>query len=191
MGSQPKPRKTALTTTSLVAMGVGTALYAAFNVFFNIFQLPGTQLVALRPSVAIPMFFGFVFGPLVGFVSGFLGNVISDAISWGGFWWNWDVGNGLLGLIPGLAVYFLSEEKRFSKPGYIASTVLAVIASIIGIGFAAFTDYIFGYGISTLEEAIYALFLPAAVTDAINGAILTPILVSAYASAVRGRARRA
>jgi len=191
MGSQPKPRKTALTTTSLVAMGVGTALYAAFNVFFNIFQLPGTQLVALRPSVAIPMFFGFVFGPLVGFVSGFLGNVISDAISWGGFWWNWDVGNGLLGLIPGLAVYFLSEEKRFSKPGYIASAVLAVVASIIGIGFAAFTDYIFGYGISTLEEAIYALFLPAAVTDAINGAILTPILVSAYASAVRGRARRA
>jgi len=189
--SQPKPRKTALTTTSLVAMGVGTALYAAFNVFFNIFQIPGTQLVALRPSVAIPMFFGFVFGPFVGFVSGFLGNVISDAISWGGFWWNWDVGNGLLGLIPGLAVYFLSEEKRFSRTGYIACAVLAVIASIIGMGFAAFTDYIFGYGISTLEEAIYALFLPAAVTDAINGAILTPILVSAYAAAVRGRARRA
>jgi len=59
------------------------------------------------------------------------------------------------------------------------------------MGFAAFTDYIFGYGISTLEEAIYALFLPAAVTDAVNGAILTPMLVSAYASAARGRARRA
>lgn len=184
-------RKPLFSTTSIVAMGVGTALYAAFNVFFNLLQLPGTQLVALRPSVAIPMFFGYVFGPVVGFVSGFLGNVISDAISWGGFWWNWDVGNGLLGLIPGLAVYFVKGESKYSKQGLLICAVLAVVASIIGMGFAAFTDYIFGYGISTLEEAIYALFLPAAVTDAVNGAILTPILVSAYASAARGRARRA
>lgn len=171
-------------------MGVGTALYAAFNVFFNILQLPGAQLVALRPSVCIPMFFGYAFGPIVGFVSGFLGNVISDAISWGGFWWNWDVGNGLMGLIPGLAAYFLSKDEMYGRKGLVSVAVLAVLASVIGMGFAAFTDYVFGYGISTIEEAIYALFLPAAVTNAINGAILTPILVSAYASAAKGRARR-
>ncbi len=179
-----------LSTTGIVAMAIGTALYAAFNVFFNILQLPGTQLVALRPSVAIPMFFGYTFGPVVGFVSGFLGNVISDAISWGGFWWNWDVGNGLLGLIPGLAPYFISKEDVFRRRGYLVCAVLAIVASIVGMGFAAYTDYLFGYGISTIEEATYALFLPAAVTDAINGAIITPILVAAYASAARGRARR-
>ncbi|MEM3870816.1 MAG: ECF transporter S component [Candidatus Korarchaeum sp.] len=179
-----------LSTTSVVAMAIGTALYAAFNVFFNVLQLPGTQLVTLRPSVAIPMFFGYAFGPVVGFVSGFLGNVISDAISWGGFWWNWDVGNGLLGLIPGLASYFISKEDIFRRRGYFACVVLAVLASVIGMGFAAYTDYLFGYGISTIEEATYALFIPAAVTDAVNGAIITPILVAAYASAARGRARR-
>lgn len=183
--------KKGFSTVSIVSMAVGTALYAALNVFFNMLQLPGTQLVALRPSVAIPMFFGYVFGPIVGFVSGFLGNIISDAISWGGFWWNWDVGNGLLGLIPGLAVYFLTEERRSQKIGLIWCGVLAVLGSIVGMGFAAFTDYLFGYGISTLEEAIYALFLPAAVTDAVNGAILTPLLVAAYYQAARGRARRA
>lgn len=177
-------------TTKLVAMAIGTALYAAFNVFFNVLQLPGTQLVALRPSVAIPMFFGYVFGPLVGFVSGFLGNVISDAISWGGFWWNWDVGNGLMGLIPGLAAYLIPAEDLFKGKGYIACILLAVLGSIIGMGFAAYTDYLFGYGISTIEEATYALFLPAAVTDAVNGAVITPILTAAYASAMRGRARR-
>jgi len=177
-------------TTGIVAMAIGTALYAAFNVFFNVLQLPGTQLVALRPSVAIPMFFGYVFGPVVGFVSGFLGNVISDAISWGGFWWNWDVGNGLLGLIPGLAYRFVSKEDIFRAKGYITCALLSIVGSIVGMGFAAYTDYIFGYGISTIEEATYALFLPAAVTDAINGAIITPILVAAYASAAKGRARR-
>ncbi len=179
-----------LSTTSLVAMGIGTALYAAFNVFFNIFQLPGTQLVAMRPSVSIPMFFGYIFGPAVGFVTGFLGNIISDAISWGGFWWDWDVGNGLLGLIPGLAIYFLSREDLFKKKGYISCILLAIIGSIIGMGFAAYTDYLLGYGVSTVQEATYALFIPAAVTDAINGAIITPILVAAYAAAARGRARR-
>ncbi|MCD6245114.1 MAG: ECF transporter S component [Candidatus Korarchaeota archaeon] len=176
--------------TGIVAMGVGTALYAAFNVFFNMIQLPGTQLVALRPSVSIPMFFGYIFGPIVGFVAGFLGNIISDAISWGGFWWNWDVGNGILGLIPGLAIYFLSGEKLFERKGLLMASILSIVASILGMGFAAYTDYIFGYGISTIEEATYALFLPAAITDAINGAILTPILVAAYSSAVKGRARR-
>lgn len=186
-----KTPKKGFGTTQIVAMAVGTALYAALNVFFNVLQLPGTQLVSLRPSVSIPMFFGYVFGPIVGFVSGFLGNIISDAISWGGFWWNWDVGNGLLGLIPGLVVYFLPEEKRGEKVGLIWAAILAVVGSIIGMGFAAFTDYIFGYGISTLEEAIYALFLPAAVTDAINGAILTPLLIAAYYKAAAGRARRA
>jgi len=183
-------KKGVFSTSSLVAMAVGTALYAAFNVFFNILQLPGTQLVSLRPSVAIPMFFGYVFGPVVGFVSGFLGNIISDAISLGGFWWNWDVGNGLLGLIPGLAYYFIPRDSIFKRRGYMACAVLAVIAAVVGMGFAAYTDYIFGYGISTIEEATYAEFLPAAITDAVNGAVLTPILVAAYAAAVKGRARR-
>ena len=180
-----------LSVTGIVAMGIGTALYAAFNVFFNIFQLPGTQLVALRPSVAIPMFFGFIFGPIVGFVVGLLGNVISDAISWGGFWWNWDVGNGLLGLIPGLVIFLIKKEEISTSKGLILCSILSIIASIIGMSFAAYTDYIFGYGISTMEEATYALFLPAAITDAINGAIITPILVAAYSAAVKGRARRA
>ncbi len=184
-------RKPLLSTTNIVAMGVGTALYAAFNVFFNIFQLPGTQLVALRPSVCIPMFFGYIFGPIVGFIVGFLGNTISDAISWGGFWWNWDVGNGLLGLIPGLAMYMLRKEEIFKKKGLTVAAILAIVASLIGMAFAAYTDFIFGYGISTIEEATYMLFIPAAITDAVNGAILTPILVAAYGSAIKGRARRA
>jgi len=43
---------------------------------------------------------------------------------------------------------------------------------------------------SAVPERAYALFIPAAVTDSINGAVITPILVAAYASAAKGRARR-
>lgn len=173
----------------IVAMAVGTALYAALTIPFNIFQIPGVGLIAVRPTVAIPMLFGVVFGPITGFVAGLLGNIISDGVSFGGFFWNWDIGNGLLGAIPGIA-YFVIKRTDWTKAKTLAVTAaLAVVASVVGIGFAAMTDFAFQIGLSTLDAAL-AEFYSAAGTDAVNGAILTPILLYAYATATAGRARR-
>jgi len=173
----------------IVAMAVGTALYAALTIPFNALQIPGVWLVAVRPTVAIPMLFGFVFGPITGFVSGFLGNILSDAVSFGGFFWNWDVGNGLMGAVPGIG-YFIVKRTDWGKvKGLVTSAVLAVIAAIVGMGFAAITDYIFQIGLNTIEAAI-AEFVAAGVTNIVNGVILTPILLYAYATATAGRARR-
>jgi energy-coupling factor transport system substrate-specific component len=69
------------------------------------------------------------------------------------------------------------------------AAVLAVVASIVGIGFAAMTDYIFQIGLSTMDAAMTE-FVAAAGTDAVNGLILLPILLYAYARATAGRARR-
>ncbi len=173
----------------VVAMAVGTALYAALTIPFNVFQIPGVGLIAVRPTVAIPMLFGFVFGPITGFVSGFLGNILSDGVSFGGFFWNWDIGNGLIGAIPGIAYFVIKRTDWTRVKGLAAAVVLAVAGSIIGIGFAAMTDFAFQIGLSTIEAAL-AEFYSAGATDAVNGAILTPILLYAYATATAGRARR-
>jgi energy-coupling factor transport system substrate-specific component len=69
------------------------------------------------------------------------------------------------------------------------AAVLAVAGSVVGIGFAAMTDYIFQIGLSTIDAA-FAEFVAGAGTDAVNGLILTPILLYAYARATAGRARR-
>ena len=69
------------------------------------------------------------------------------------------------------------------------AAALAVVASVVGIGFAAMTDYAFQIGLTTLDAALVE-FNSVAWTDAINGAILTPILLYAYATATTGRARR-
>lgn len=174
----------------IVAMAVGTALYAVLTIPFNIFQIPGAGgLIAVRPTVAIPMLFGFVFGPITGFVAGFLGNIFSDFLSFGGFFWNWDIGNGLIGAVPGIA-YFVIQRTNWTKAKtLVIAAVLAVVASVVGIGFSAMTDYIFQIGLSTVEAALLE-FYSAAGTDAVNGAILTPILLYAYAAATAGRARR-
>ncbi len=173
----------------IVAMAVGTALYAALTIPFNALQLPGVGLIAIRPTVAIPMLFGFVFGPITGFVSGFLGNILADAVSFGGFFWNWDIGNGLMGVVPGIGYYVVKRIDWPKAKGLVAAAVLAVLGSVVGIGFAALTDYAFQIGISTWEAAM-GEFIAAGGTNAVNGFILTPILLYAYASATAGRARR-
>jgi len=173
----------------IVAMAVGTVLYAALTIPFNVFQVPGAGLIAFRPTVAIPMLFGIVFGPITGFVVGLLGNILSDFASFGGFFWNWDIGNGLLGAIPGIA-YFVIKRTGWTKAKTLAiAAVLAVVASVVGIGFAAMADYAFQIGLSTLDATLLE-FNSAAWTDAINGAILTPILLYVYATATAGRTRR-
>jgi len=188
--SKKEMKESFFSAKQIVAMAVGTALYAALTIPFNVFQIPGSGgLIAVRPTVAIPMLFGFVFGPITGFVSGLIGNILSDFFSFGGFYWNWDIGNGLLGAVPGIAYFIVKRTDWTKAKTLVLAGVLAVIGSVVGIGFAAMTDYAFQIGLSTLDAAL-AEFYSAAGTDAINGLILTPILLYAYARATAGRARR-
>ena len=171
-------------------MTVGTFLYAALTIPFNVLPLPVSGgLIAFRPTVAIPMLFGIVFGPITGFVSGLVGNLLSDYFSFGGVSLNWDIASGLLGAIPGLA-YFVVSRKDWTKGKTIARiATLAVVASVVGAGFAAAADYVLQTSAGPINTALLA-FASAGLTDAINGVIFTPILLFAYARATFGRARR-
>jgi energy-coupling factor transport system substrate-specific component len=174
-------------TREVVYAAIGAALYGVLNWVFNSIQLPGTPLVSFRPPVAVPFFMGVVFGPWVGFFTGFVGNIIGDLLSGYGFFWNWDVANGLLGLIMGLVGYFGVREVTSGRD-YGIVEVLVIIASFVGIGFAALTDAFVLRNID-FGGAISAELLPAGITDAINGLILTPILLYAW-NAYRARSGR-
>ena len=182
-------KESLLSTKNLVATAIGIALYAALTIPFNVFTIPGVYDVAIRPTVAIPIVFGFIFGPVAGFFSGFIGNILSDQLSFGAFFWNWDLGNGLIGLIPAIGYYVIRKSDWAKTRGLAATAILAIVASVIGIGFSALTDFIFQIGLTTVGAAV-AEFIPAAVTDAINGAIIAPILIYTYVRSTAGRARR-
>ncbi|MDG6941353.1 MAG: ECF transporter S component [Nitrososphaerota archaeon] len=182
-------KESLFSTKNLVATAIGIALYAALTIPFNVFTIPGVYDVAIRPTVAIPIVFGFIFGPVAGFFSGFIGNILSDQLSFGAFFWNWDLGNGLIGLIPAIGYYAIKKSDWAKTRGLAASAILAIAASVIGIGFSALTDFIFQIGLTTVGAAV-AEFIPAAVTDAINGAIIAPILIYTYVRSTAGRARR-
>ncbi len=115
-------------TREVVMMALGAALYGVLAWIFNIVPVPSVSLVALRPVVVIPIFFGFVFGPAVGFFTGAFGNILGDALTGWGVFPIWDVANGLMGLIPGLAGMYLARQRRGNQQImlWVAAAVLAV-----------------------------------------------------------------
>jgi len=110
-------------TREVVYTAVGAALYGVLSWATNVLQLPSVSLVALRPAVVIPVFFGLQFGPGVGFLTGFVGNALGDSLTGWGVYPIWDIGNGLLGLVPGLSLAFRDRARA-------TDIVLAIVAVV-------------------------------------------------------------
>ena len=112
-------------------MAIGAALYAVFSWLFNgtVFVVPSLSQVALRPAIAIPMFFGYAFGPVVGFFTGAVGNMFGDALTGFGLSPQWSIGNGLVGFISGLACCSRTSKKSMNTVLWI-SGALAVLATL-------------------------------------------------------------
>jgi uncharacterized membrane protein len=119
-------------TRQVVWMAIGAALYAVFSWLFNasVFVVPSVSQVALRPAIAIPMFFGYAFGPVVGFFTGAVGNLFGDALTGFGLSPQWSIGNGLIGLISGAWMLF-GDRKRSLNTVLIVGIVLAVITGLL------------------------------------------------------------
>ncbi len=120
-------------TRQVVWMAIGAALYAVFSFLFNgtVFVVPSLSQVSLRPAIAIPMFFGYAFGPVVGFFTGAVGNMFGDALTGFGLSPQWSIGNGLVGFIAGLALLFRDKKRS-------ADTVLLISAALVVITVALF-----------------------------------------------------
>ena len=142
-------------------------------------QLPSAGNVAIRPGVAIPLFFGVAFGPIVGLITGLLGNILGDLLSGYGFWIWWDIGNGLMGLVAGFAAWI----ANFKASGSIIKGVIwSVIGVVVGMGFASLSE-MWASG-ADMNTVIFANFIPSAVTNLVNAVILVPILMYAYGAVV-------
>ncbi|MCB0104336.1 MAG: hypothetical protein KDE53_00440, partial [Caldilineaceae bacterium] len=189
------PALWSVTRRELIAMTVGVLLYAGITgvtSFANLGEAIGGDI---RPAIAIPIFFGFVFGPIVGFVVGAGGNMLYDAyagwlqfpLSPGtgniltdlviGLLLNWEIGNGLIGLIPGLRA--LSHRRYYTWREQIWALLFLTAGIVIGVGFAAFTD-IFLYPNANLNT-FWIQFLPIVRVNLLNALLLVPLLLFNYA----------
>ena len=172
-------------TRQVVYGAIGAALYGVFSWATNIFPLPAAGNVTFRPAVAVLVFFGAAYGPWVGLLAGFIGNTLGDALSGWGFYWNWSLGNGLMGLIAGLAMPLI---KDFRDRGDIIKAVgWGVLGIAVGMLFASLTEMFVG-GID-LSTALVGYFTPAFLGNLVVTVILLPILMIAFAAVAAQRGR--
>ncbi|MFQ6015464.1 MAG: ECF transporter S component [Anaerolineae bacterium] len=178
----------------MLAMFAGVLLYGGISWLTNIFPLAAAEGVDIRPGVAVPIFFGFVFGPFVGFVTGTVGNFLGDLwTGWlayppdpatgnllldlvQGYLLNWQVGSGLMGLIPGLLA--LLNRRYITFTDHLRALAFTVLGIVVGMGFASFTDI----PLDNLEFnfVLSQYFIPVVRVNLLNAVILVPILLFNY-----------
>jgi uncharacterized membrane protein len=117
-------------TREVVYMAIGSVLYGVLSWATNVSTIivPSVSLVSLRPAIAIPPLFGFLFGPVVGFFTGAFGNILGDALTGWGVFPAWDVGNGLIGMVPGLLWAFPDKRKAMGTITWVTVGVAVLVA---------------------------------------------------------------
>jgi serine phosphatase RsbU (regulator of sigma subunit)/uncharacterized membrane protein len=121
---------------------------------------------------------GLAFGPLPGFFTGFAGNVFGDLLSgYGMQYWDWSIGNGLLGAIPGF-VYLggIRVVRSAAQFGIVLLSIL--IANMVGLATGTFVDSLLLHRV-TFQEAILGWLLPSLLTNVLLAFAIVPLLLLA------------
>ena len=153
-------------TVTIVAVAVGAALFGVLMVFGSIPVFTNTFLTS---AMIIPVIVGGLFGPLPAFATMLVGNFVADLIGGWGFWFDWSVGNGVMGLFIGaLLMYGARIDQGFFHVKHAIMYVICVVAGCI-----------VAYGVVTpiMTAIFYAAdleitFIQAAVAGVANAAVL-------------------
>lgn len=117
-----------MSTKTVVAIGVGAALYAALSAI----SIPVGPNTSFRIAIALLPIFGAFFGPTAGFLIGFIGHALNDAFMYGNVWWSWVFLSAMMGLFGG----FVCFDKKFDPLNGICTKVhigLMYLWSLIGM----------------------------------------------------------
>lgn len=160
-----------ITIKSIVAIGIGAALFFVVGRFISI---PIFANTTANLQYGILSVFSIIFGPLVGALAGFIGHTLID-LSWGGPWWSWILASAVFGVLVGLVKKKIDiENGKFGKKEIITFNVAQVIAhAICWIVIASALDVIiYKEAISKLVGQSLVAFAANSVTTAIVGTLL-------------------
>jgi len=172
-------------TRQVVYAAIGAALYGGLSLLTNVIPLPAAGNITFRPAVAVLIFFGAAFGPWVGLLAGFIGNTIGDWFAGWGFYWHWSLGNGLMGMIPGLIMVSLKDFK--ARPEIMKAVGWGTLGIAVGMLFASVVEKFTG-GLDW-KTALVGYFTPAFLGNFVVTIILLPILMIAFAGVAARRGR--
>lgn len=169
-------RKNQLSIVSIVAMGIGAALFFVLGRFAAIPTfIPNTTI---NIQYAVLALFAVVYGPLVGIYAGFIGHTLVD-LSWGSPWWSWIIASAVFGLIVGTCrKWIYVSGASFETSEIIKFNIVQIIAHCIAWGVVAPTLDILIY--NEPIEKLYAQGILAGTSNAFTTGVIGSILLIAY-----------
>ncbi|RSK25941.1 ECF-type riboflavin transporter substrate-binding protein [Bacillus sp. HMF5848] len=170
--------KNTLSTKTIVAIGIGTAVFVILGRFASIPSgIPNTTIETTYAFLAL---MAVVFGPVAGGLIGLIGHALKDAIFYGSPWWSWVVVSGIVGLLIGLATRKVNiQDGEFGVKQIIAFNISQAIVQAVGWFLIAPTLDILIY--AEPANKVYVQGIVAGVANIVTVGVLGTILLVAYA----------
>lgn len=162
----------------VVAIGIGAALFVIIGMLINIpTPIPNTSI---QLQYAVLALFAIIYGPSVGFFTGFIGHALKDAFQYGSPWWTWVLVSALLGLSIGFLSKKINIEKGYlTVRDYLWFNVVQVLSNIVGWAILAPWGDIIIY--HEASNKVYAQGILSAGVNSLTVAIGGSLLLAAYA----------
>lgn len=160
--------KKLLSTQTVVAIGVGAALYASLSFF----QIPVGPNTSFRIAIAVLAIIGAYYGPLAGFAVGFIGHALNDMLLYGSVWWSWVFLSAVLGGVIGLIYLdqdFSIRDGMFENKHIVKMLILTLVGLVLA-SLCAYIGDVFFYG--EPANKVWIQIIIASVSNAIVLAVL-------------------
>ena len=120
-------------TKTIVGVAIGAALFGVLMVYGGIRVFTNTSLTSAMIVVAVV---AALFGPLPAALAAGIGNVLADLIGGWGFWFDWSIGNFVLGFFVGLIPLYGAriEDGIFKVKHAVFYVISVLVGNIIGFG---------------------------------------------------------
>lgn len=164
-------------TTTLVAVGIGAAVFFILGRFLSIPSgVPNTSFETTYPFLAL---MSVIFGPVAGMLIGFIGHAIKDLMTYG-LWWSWVLASGVTGFGYGLISNRLKVNSgEFTKRDMIVFNVGQIITNVVAWGVVAPVLDILIY--SEPANKVFFQGIVSAGMNSIAVGVLGTLLIAAYA----------
>ena len=109
----------------------------------------------------VPVFVGGLFGPLPAMITCGVGNVIADLIGGWGIWFDWSIGNAVMGLFVGMLPLYGADIANgvFKVKHAVIYAILCVVGNMLAFGVVTpiFSTTLYGQDLNiTLMQAVFA-----------------------------------
>ncbi|MEZ8843837.1 ECF-type riboflavin transporter substrate-binding protein [Vibrio splendidus] len=128
---------------TVVVIAIGAALYGIGGL--PMFGVPVFANTTLKPAMAVLALFSVLFGPIVGFLVGFIGHWVTDLFAGWGVWLTWVLGSGIVGIVIGLFPMMTKnrlQQGELPMKDFVLFVILALAGNVVGYGCSAFLDTI-------------------------------------------------